>query len=415
MKIFKKMLIISLLTLLILNISYAEVKLNLMFYKQEIKDTLKEMTDAFSKKYPDIIIELENIPGKSKEVLTTRFLSGGAPEIIQLQSYEAIYEFAQAGYLLDLSKEKVLSNVLDSAKPSVTYKGKTYALPMDYSGMGIIYNKKIFNKHGINPPQTYRDLRRVCSILKKNKITPFAGMLKENWLIGQTITLFHGTLTRSVEKTLNWIEKMKTGEGSWADPVDIKELFGIMDFYKQNIDSNASEMGYNDQQAMFANEKAAMMIQGLWAYGPVMKINPNLDCGFIPFPATNDKKDTKFFADVDSTFAISAAASPEKIEASKKFLEWLSSKEAIKMWVEKCKLTSVFKGADMSSLDQPYKDLMLHVDKNGSYIWEYAMYPVAVYKDACRNGAQGYFFGQKSKEDVVKYIDELWKKEISKK
>lgn len=414
MKIFKKMLIIFLLTMFVLTISFAEVKLNLMFYKQEIKDALKEMTDAFSKKYPDIVIELENIPGKSKEVLTTRFLSGTAPEIIQLQSYQAVFEFAESGYLLDLSKENLMSKVLGSTKPAVTYKGKIYALPMDFSGMGIIYNKKIFNKYKLKEPQTYKDLKRICNTLKKKGVTPFAAMLKENWSLGQIITLLHATLTGSSDKILDWIKNMNSGKGSWADSVNVNELFGILDFYKQNIDTNAAEMGYNEQQASFANEKSAMMIQGLWAYDPVMKINPNLDCGFMPFPATNDTKNTKFFADVDSTFAISAAASPEKVEAAKKFLEWLSSEEAIKMWVEKCKLTSVFKGANLSALPQVYKDLITHADKNGSYIWEYSIYPVAVYKDACRNGTQGYLFGQKTKEDVVKYIDELWKKEISK-
>jgi hypothetical protein len=43
------------------------------------------------------------------------------------------------------------------------------------------------------------------------------------------------------------------------------------------------------------------------------------------------------------------------------------------------------------------------------------MYPVSVFEDACKNGAQAYFFGQKSKEDVIKYIDESWKKEMGKK
>jgi len=41
-----------------------------------------------------------------------------------------------------------------------------------------------------------------------------------------------------------------------ADSLNVNEVFAILDFYKQNIDTNAAEMGYNEQQASFANEKS---------------------------------------------------------------------------------------------------------------------------------------------------------------
>lgn len=411
----KKIFFVFFLILMVFSLISAKETLNLFFYKQEIKDALKEMCDAFSKLNPDIAIETEMVPNDSITVLKTRLASGKAPDIIQLQSYQQVFDFGGAGYLLDLTKEKVITKVLDSSKVAVTHKGKVYALPMDFAGIGIIYNKKIFKKYNLTPPETYRDLQRVCNTLKKNGVTPFAGLLKANWSAGHFITLLHGALAASSEKTKSWIEKMQEGKASWADPIDINTLFSIMDFYKQNMDANAVEMDWDQQQAAFANEKAAMMVQGLWSYGAAISTNPKLDCGFVPFPATNNKKDTKFYADVDSTFAISATASASKIAAAKKFLDWLSTKEAIKMWTEKCKLTSTFKGADMSALDAPFKDLMSNVNKNGAYFWEFSMYPVSAFEDACKNAAQAYFFGQKSKEDVIKYIDETWKKEIGKK
>jgi len=48
------------------------------------------------------------------------------------------------------------------------------------------------------------------------------------------------------------------------------------------------------------------------------------------------------------------------------------------MWIEKCKLVLFLKVQNLSALPQSYKDLISHVDKNGSYIWEYSIYPVAV-------------------------------------
>ena len=215
-------------------------------------------------------------------------------------------------------------------------------------------------------------------------------------------------------KVLPWIESMKSGKGSFADPVNSQELFKILDFYKANSDPKAAEFDWNEQQASFAKGEAAMMVQGLWSYGAAIGTNPKLNCGFIPFPCTNNVNDTKLFADVDSTFALSATSSPEKIKAAKAFLEWLGTPEAIKMWVEKCKLVPTFKGADVKSMDAPFQDLVAYLNSGKTNPWAFSMYPVAAFEDATKNGAQEYLFGRKNAQQVIRYIDDTWKKSIQK-
>ena len=117
---------------------------------------------------------------------------------------------------------------------------------------------------------------------------------------------------------------MNAGKTSYG-VVDTKKLFSIIDFYRANMDSNAEEMSWDQQQAAFAGGKSAMMVQGLWSYGAAIGTNPKLDCGFIPFPVFNDARMNKFYADVDSTFGLSSQASAEKQAAGKKFLEWLAT------------------------------------------------------------------------------------------
>lgn len=388
------------------------VKLNLFFYKQEINNELKEMVTQFSKSHPDITIDLEMVPNDSMAVLRSRMASGQAPDIIQLQSYAAVFEFAQAGWLQDLSKEPVLAKVVDGAKNAVTYKGKIYALPMDVAGIGIIYNKDIFNKYGLKPPQTFNALRAVCAKLKKNKVTPFASMFKPNWSLGHFLSMVHTTLAGP--KVLPWIESMNAGKGSFADPVNIKQVFRMLDFYKANSDPKAAEFDWNEQQASFAKGEAAMMVQGLWSYGAAIGTNPKLKCGFVPFPCTNNAKDTKLFADVDSTMGLAASSSPEKAKAAKVFLEWLGTPEAIKMWVEKCKLVPTFKGADVKAMDAPFQDLVSYLNSGKTNPWAFSMYPVAAFEDAAKNGAQEYIFGRKSPEQVTQYFNETWRKAVKK-
>ncbi len=401
--------LIVLLTILLVAGALSAQKLELYYYKQEIQAGLKAMTDAFMKENPGVTISLLIVPNDADASNAARAAAGSLSEILQTQSYSRVFEYAQKGYLLDLSKEPVLGKVLDSAKAAVTWDGKQWALPMDFAGIGIIYNMDIFAKYNLKPPTTYRELERVTKTLSDNGVTPFAGLLKENWSIGHFISMVHTSLL--AEKNIpvaKFIADMDAGTTSFG-VVDTKKLFSIIDFYRANMDKNAEEMSWNEQQAAFANGKSAMMVQGLWSYGAAIGTNPKLRCGFIPFPVYNDAKMNKFFADVDSTMALSAQSSPDKQKMAKKFLEWLATPQAVKIWTKECKLTSSFKGADMSALDAPFGQLMSTVGKQGAYPWAFSMYPTNVFENACKNGAQGYVFKKITADAVIADVDKTWK------
>jgi len=403
----KKTLFILLALLALAGTAQAQ-KLELYYYKQENQDGLKKLVAQFVTENPGITIDMLIVPNDADATMSARAAQGKLPDILQMQSYSRVQEYAEKGYLVDLTKQPVLGKVVDSAKPSVTWNSKLWGLPMDFAGIGIIYNKAIFAKYGIQPPATYRDLERICRTLRTNGMTPFAGLLKENWSMGHFITLVHTNLL--AEKSIpvaKFIADMNAGKTSYG-VVDTDKLFSIIDFYRANMDKNAEEWNWNEQQAAFAEGKAAMMVQGLWSYGAAIGTNPKLDCGFVPFPVFNDAKMNKFYADVDSCFGVSAQSAPDKKVAALKFLEWLATPQAQKIWVEDYKLTLSFKGADVSKLGVPFVDLMTGVGKNGAYPWAFASYPTAVFEDACKNGAQQYVFNKKTAEAVIADIDKQW-------
>jgi len=383
-------------------------KLELYYYKQENQEGLKKLVAQFVKENPGISIDMLIVPNDADATMSARAAQGKLPDILQMQSYSRVAEYAEKGYLVDLSKQAVLGKVVDSSKPSVTWNGKLWGLPMDFAGIGIIYNKDIFAKFGLQPPATYRDLERIARTLRTNNVTPFAGLLKENWSMGHFITLVHTNLL--AEKKIapaKFVADMNTGKTSYG-VVDTDKLFSVIDFYRANMDKNAEEWNWNEQQAAFAEGKAAMMVQGLWSYGAAIGTNPKLNCGFAPFPVFNDAKMNKFYADVDSCFGVSAQSPADKKAAALKFLEWLATPQAQKIWVEDYKLTLSFKGADVSKLGGPFVDLMGGVEKNGAYPWTFASYPTAVFEDACKNGAQQYVFNKKTAEAVIADIDKQW-------
>ena len=84
------------------------------------------------------------------------------------------------------------------------------------------------------------------------------------------------------------------------------------------------------------------------------------------------------------------------------------------MWVEKCKLVPTFKGADVSTMDAPFQDLVKYMNEGKTNPWAFSMYPIAVFEDACKTGAQEYMFGLRKADGVIKFIDDTWKREIKK-
>jgi raffinose/stachyose/melibiose transport system substrate-binding protein len=402
---------VVLIAVMIFIIMAGKIKMTLYYHKQEIKDGLMEMCTAFSAKYPGISIKTMMVPDESYGYLKSLMVSGNAPDIIQLQSYNMVFEFAQAGYLLDVSHEPVIALTQEKWLPSVSWENKVYGLPMDFSGIGIFYNKEIFETYNLIPPRTYPELKRVCGILKSNGIHPFAGMLKANWSAGHFLTLLHSSLAKSNSMIGEWIKDMDLCQTSWGNPINTDTLFNIMDFYRLNLDPRAPAMTWHEQQAAFAYGETAMMVQGLWIYNSLFITNPGMDCGFIPFPVSNNPGDAKFYADIDSAFAISASAAKKKQQAAKKFLMWLSTDEAIAIWTKKCRLVSTFTGADLSALGPPFHDFMEHIGENGYYEWEFCRYPVSVYKDNVKNSARTYLLGKSRRTDVIAEVDHAWKRE----
>jgi raffinose/stachyose/melibiose transport system substrate-binding protein len=386
-------------------------ELKMSYYKPEITASLPKLLDAFTKANPGITIVTEIHPNDGGATQAAAAAAGKLPDIMQQPAYSGVTESAKNGYILDLSKQPIMAKVIAGAKPAVTYNGRLYALPMDFAGIGIIYNKDIFAKYKLNPPTTYLELQKVAAALKSNGVTPFAGLLKANWSVGHFIEMLHSSMLGAKlgnDGIFKFVAAMNKGETSFDKNVDMASIFKIMDWYKANMEANAVENDWDQQQAAYIKGEAAMMVQGLWSL-PNAKDNPNLNSGFVPFPWSNKAADNRFFADVDSTFTVSAQSSPEKQAAALKFINWLSSPEAVKIWTSDIQLASTFKGADVSSMPKPFQELMTSVNKKGSYPWVFYMMPTATFEQAIKNGAQGYMLGKAKPADIVAEINDSWK------
>ncbi len=397
-----------------INTSNETIEIELCYYKPENEDGLKQVVAQFFEKYPNLTVKLVKTPAQGDSILQERADVGDLPDIIQLQSYARIKEYASRGLVLDLSDCSVMQKVLPTAFDSVTWNGRIYAVPTDYAGIGIIYDKDIFSKYNIEPPRTWSELKDVCAKLKANGIYPFAGLLKDIWSMGHFTSLIHTDLLVDKGIDLNdYITQMNAGKSSYS-AVNTRRFFEIMDFYRDNMNPEAIDSDGDGQQNAFASKKCAMMVQGLWSYYEAKQRNPSLNAGFIPFPYSEDESKNIFFADVDSACVVSSQSSEEKTKICLEFINWLGSAEGEKAWLEKYKLIAPFKGVDVASFGGPYVELMKSVEAKGSNPWLFSQYPTEVFDDACKNSTQQYMLKKKTADEVIKDIDTQWEKATSK-
>jgi raffinose/stachyose/melibiose transport system substrate-binding protein len=86
------------------------------------------------------------------------------------------------GYLMDLSDQPWAARLPDGLAPVTQVAGKTYILPMTFTGIGAIYNKKTLSTIGAQIPTTWTELLALCATAKQRGKAAFALGNQTGWV-----------------------------------------------------------------------------------------------------------------------------------------------------------------------------------------------------------------------------------------
>lgn len=407
---FKGILIILLICVFCTSAFAAGEKVVLKYYqyKPEIVDQLDKLVKLFSEQNPDITIEVESIGSDYITVLKTKIASDDIPDIYAVQGLAPMMSYVDAGILEDLTDEPFMKRIAETAKPAVTYNGKIYALPLDLAGLGVVYNKSLFEKAGItSPPKTVSELREVIQKIKNIVVIPFGVAFKEDW----TLRHMYAIGQAATVEPIKFAEEMNAGKAQfWNDKMN--KAFETFDLIAENCNEKPFESDYTNQTTMFAQEKTAMMTQGLWAMQNVFNVNPDIDAGMFGLPVFEDPDMARLMVDVDYRIGINAKS--KNIEAAKKFLDFMTSKAATDIWIEECKLISSVIGTKVDAIGSSVAlDIKSYIDSDKTYPWGYSYWASGLSNEIGKL-MQKYYLGELTKEQVCSTMDDLWKKAISK-
>ncbi|WP_169743791.1 ABC transporter substrate-binding protein [Deinococcus misasensis] len=323
------------LSLLIPVASAQSITLRVTGFKQgaEIAN-IPQINELFMKENPNIKVVYEPQPGGAAyyQVMTSRLNSGDAQDVIMSADFANSLNWGINGLILDLSKESWAKRISPQIKAYVGYKNKVYRMPHEVMSLGLYVNLDLLNKAGITAlPSDFPGFLGTLDKLKKAGINPFYIPNRDGWGAA-TIhrMMFANSVYRSYAKwdDLYLQKRIDFNKGGWTTAVDnVKKLEPYVNFRLMNGLDPWSQA--NDE---FMAGKVAFLTMGAWQAQVFKKQNPNLKFAYIPFPGGKKGTQPVGLVYVGTSWVVNAKS--KNIDAAKKYLEFWSRNEPLKLYLD---------------------------------------------------------------------------------
>ncbi|MGL1891310.1 MAG: ABC transporter substrate-binding protein [Spirochaetaceae bacterium] len=217
-----------------------------------------------------------------------------------------LVEHGQISPISDLFKTLVDPSVFDkSVLDACSYNSEIYMLPITRHYVGFFYNKNLFNKYNIDPPQNWDGLLEVADILKNKGVAAFALGAKNRW---PAQFWFDFIMLRTAGFTYR--EKLMNNGGKYNDP----EVLKTMEIWKELLGkgffgNNMLEDDWDDAVVKVSTGEVAMTLMGTWTI-PVLEREgqePNVDYGFFRFPVIDPSIDIASLGPIDGVLLSSGS------------------------------------------------------------------------------------------------------------
>jgi len=359
------------------------------------------------KVYPNLDVRIEHISDNYEAVLKTKMASSNAPDIFCWQGYLAMAPFVEDNKVADLSNEGfdkiVFPNFLESGKKD----GKQYGIPTMMQSLGLLYNKDVFEKAGITElPRTISALKEAVEKIKAIGVQPFTSGLKDQWVC---YDLFWFAQTPVIDDMMGWYNAMNEGTASFRTE-RTEEMFKLFDFIYENSGDKPLSSDFAEMCHQLASGKAAMAIQGDWAYEETQKIDPNANLGMIGLPVSEDPTEATIMADSAEILFVSEQS--ENKVAAIAFIKWMLSKEGAEYLgsINKTPSTSSLKPViDLNPFAADASKWINDGNKAVPFAWNFWAPGIM---DVVGKNMQAYFSGSITLDEFFQDLDDQWAKTV---
>lgn len=248
------------------------------------KAVMDDVDAQFEEAHPGVTIDRVAQPADPtviKQLMQAAAQSRSGPDLIMIWAWGDVLSLKPSlvpidDYISDEQRESL------QGWEGVTFDGATYGVPIGLQGLGVMYNKALYEQAGLDPdapPTSVDELVEACAALNEAGILPIGGGNKEGYLSGWTYsTLFAGTATADEAAAL----------ADYNTPLDgapvstaVEGVFDLVDGDCFSPDMPATPW-YPDGFEKFAAGQAAMQFTIYSQFGYMQDPNIGADLSFIP-------------------------------------------------------------------------------------------------------------------------------------
>ncbi|OBI17367.1 ABC transporter [Mycobacterium sp. E2327] len=291
------------------------------------RDARLRIVDEFQRRHPDIKVRaVLSAPGVMQQLST--FCAGGkCPDV--LMAWELTYaELAARGVLLDLntmlSRDQAFAAELkfDGIGPlydTFTFNGGQYALPEQWSGNYLFYNKRLFAEAGVPPPPgtwerpwDWTEFLDTATALTKRD---GSGRARQWGFVNMWFSYYSAGLF-AMNNGVPWATPLKNpAHFNFGDDAFIEAVQFYADLAnKHKVAPNASEVQSMSTPDLFAAGRAAIAMGGHWRYQTFIRAE-GLDFDVTSLPVGPRRQGQPARSNIGSTGLAISASSPRKAQA----------------------------------------------------------------------------------------------------
>jgi multiple sugar transport system substrate-binding protein len=306
-----------------------DVEIEYWQYQFDSKVNLvNELIPEFQQANPKITVKHVNFPYDDfQQQVAASVQGGGGPDVLNVY-YGWVPVYAQQQLLIPLPAEMFpvaqietdFFPMIQAAKIGDGY----YALPIAVRSLALFYNKDILEAAGKQPPTTWEEFVDVALATTKRS--------------GDTLETAGATYDPDGQGHHWWRECLNRQNGlvpmtedkrtlNWSDPLGVEAFSWYMALATEH---KVGEKGFfTDGQTAFGGGHAALHVDGSFRLSTYASNAPDLNYGIVPLPG---HKEQASFASFWANGITRNAAEGDKLAASAKFIEFLSSPDVMRRW-----------------------------------------------------------------------------------
>ncbi len=364
----------------------------------------EENIEAFEAEYPGVKVELVlNPDAQNTSILQTKIASGQPSDLICYNKVSAENELEIMKNCVDLSDEPFVERLADKSILTAP-DGKIYgfAFAVKTGGMGVVYNKTLFDEKGISIPKNYDEFLEVCEVLSKEKITPFYGPFKDVWTFQMWTASTWGYYVAQNEPDL-W-ERINSNEIGWDEvPAFEESLEKAYNLYKDGyMQSTVLSDDYNSITAAMGSGEYAMTVGSNTTVRDIQNANPDMVFDMFPYPVYEGENEYITISQLDAEFFIPKDA--KNIEAAKNFIDFMARPEQCDTAQKTASFVPNVIGAKEPEFDEFEGKLYEEYNKTGKTVLEMNAYMKVDLNDLWIY-FQDMFAGAKTPKEVLEQWD----------